>query len=611
MDNHSSNSPSNERFNLPKEILQLVKDLFRRNYIHNDALKQSRELRKASIRYCIFDVLANTLLSYVLSFMLLVTNHFIQIGLWQLGMVFFFIYSSQRIIDTLVHRVIVNFRDEIDYLTSDNITVCGNKILSKVTFNVYKKENNFYKQATNEEITNSIARYADTSWRVENYYWFNIIELVMATGIFVSAIIANNVIPANQFIPLLFISTILSVCATAYSRHSHSNYAKEIRVVDNEKATVKNDLLRVVPIISKDQETRIQRFKNLAVKSFGLEKTLHTQNFKAEMLTGSVNTISVCLLAFFYIRNCETVTLSTIAGLTAAVAIFEKVLSAWRNMLRMLETISQYWNKLDKESELTEEILSVYDRKSSLVPKPIDVLKIPACEITYQEHSENDRPFKLILNRDFIFDLGDCIGLTGGSGSGKSTFMKLGTGRILFSQLSDGTIAPINYTFYDETVGFGSMSIFEELFCIDGKVKTEASEEELTKMQYLFEKLFLWKEISDISHNIWQWCKEHNASMISHGQYQRLIIAKILFWLDNKIDIVALDECTSGLDQDNGGDILNADAQTILAFIKAYVNNDRPRILLISTHQKVEHGFFTHELYFQKVDGKTIVTQAY
>lgn len=611
MDTHNKASTNNERFNLVKEVAHLFKDLFRRNYIKDEALSQSKELRKVSIRYCIFDVCVNTALSYVLSFMLLVTNHFIKIGLWEIGIVFFFIYSCRGIIDTIFHKITVNFRDEIDYLTNDNITVCGNKILSKVSFNIYKKEQNFYKQATNEEITNAIARYTDTSWHVENYYWFNILELILATTMFITAIIANDVIPANQFIPLISVSTILSVFSTAYSRHSHSNYVKEIRVVDNEKSTIKNDLLRVVPIISKDQETRIQRFKNLAVKSFGIEKKLHTKNFAAFIFTDSVSSISVCILAFFYIKSTGTVTLSTIAGLTASIAIFEKVLSSWRNMLRMLENVSELWNKLDRESELTEEILRIYHKKMSLAPKSIQELSFPVCNITYQEHSENDRPFELILNRNFTFKLGDCIGLTGGSGSGKSTFMKLGTGRILFRQLDEGTITPINYTFYDETVGFGSMSLYEELFCIDGTVKTDATEEELSKMQYIFDKLFLWKEISDSSHDVWQWCKEHNATMISHGQSQRLIIAKILFWLDKNIDIVALDECTSGLDQDNGGDVLNADAQTILSFIKAYVNYDRPRIVIISTHQKVQPEFFNHELYFQKVDGKTIVTQRY
>ena len=135
-----NNETNNNRFNLFKEILQLVKDLFRRNYIHDEALKQSRELRRVSIRFCIFDVLTNSLLSYVLSFMLLLTNHFITIGLWQLGMIFFFIYSCRDIIDTLTRRINISFRDEIDYLINDNLTVCGNKILSKVSFNIYKKE---------------------------------------------------------------------------------------------------------------------------------------------------------------------------------------------------------------------------------------------------------------------------------------------------------------------------------------------------------------------------------------------------------------------------------------------------------------------------------------
>jgi ABC-type transport system involved in cytochrome bd biosynthesis fused ATPase/permease subunit len=74
----------------------------------------------------------------------------------------------------------------------------------------------------------------------------------------------------------------------------------------------------------------------------------------------------------------------------------------------------------------------------------------------------------------------------------------------------------------------------------------------------------------------------------SNGQNQRLILAKILYWLDDEIDVVVLDECTSGLDDKSETD--SADAERILKYIVDFCNKDKKRIVIISTHQNLE-GF--------------------
>ena len=75
---------------------------------------------------------------------------------------------------------------------------------------------------------------------------------------------------------------------------------------------------------------------------------------------------------------------------------------------------------------------------------------------------------------------------------------------------------------------------------------------------------------------------------LSNGQKQRLILAKMLYWLDDEIDVMVLDECTSGLDDKAETD--SADAERILEYIVRYVNSDKKRIVIISTHQNID-GF--------------------
>ena len=46
---------------------------------------------------------------------------------------------------------------------------------------------------------------------------------------------------------------------------------------------------------------------------------------------------------------------------------------------------------------------------------------------------------------------------------------------------------------------------------------------------------------------------------ISNVQKQRFIVAKMLYWLDEDIDVVVLDECTSGLDDKSEEDMADAE----------------------------------------------------
>ena len=185
------------------------------------------------------------------------------------------------------------------------------------------------------------------------------------------------------------------------------------------------------------------------------------------------------------------------------------------------------------------------------------------------------------FNERIDINKGEVVILYGPSGSGKSTFMKMLTERI---RLEKSTEIPSTsrFLFYDEKLRFGSLSIFEELFCCNEKP-------DLAKMQKILENLHLWCEIKSNCFDVWKWMKEKRFEQsLSNGQKQRLILAKMLYWLDDEIDVMVLDECTSGLDDKTETD--SADAEKILEYIVRYANSDKKRIVIISTHQNI-NGF--------------------
>ena len=135
---------------------------------------------------------------------------------------------------------------------------------------------------------------------------------------------------------------------------------------------------------------------------------------------------------------------------------------------------------------------------------------------------------------------------------------------------------------YDEKLKFGSLKIFDELFCC-------SENPDLVKMQKILENLHLWSEIKANCFEVWKWMKQKQFEQsLSNGQKQRMILAKMLYWLDAKIDVLVLDECTSGLDDKSETD--SADAERILEYIVRFANSDKKRIVIISTHQNID-GF--------------------
>ena len=214
--------------------------------------------------------------------------------------------------------------------------------------------------------------------------------------------------------------------------------------------------------------------------------------------------------------------------------------------------------------------------------------------IQYIEESENDKPFKLISKNQISIKKGEVAILYGPSGSGKSTFMKMLTERI---RLEKSTEIPSTsrFLFYDEKLKFGSLNIWEELFCC-------SENPDLAKMQNILQNLHLWKEIKSNCFDVWKWMKEKTFEQsLSNGQKQRLILAKMLYWLDDEIDVLVLDECTSGLDDKTETD--SADAEKILEYIVRYANSDKKRIVIISTHQNID-GFkkkLNNEYYFRNL----------
>ena len=529
----------------------------------------------------------STAISLVFAFLLKVTNIAIEAKLILLGITLFMLYKGQEVVrDALINWQSAE-RQKFDLIFQDEIVLKGSELIGHVSDRVMKfdEASNLYRIIDNESVLNTIQNYLSNLWQQKVQHVFDVLEIISIFVMLAVAISTNNDIPQVIFIPLLVIFSIVSFFAEAYISMNRHEYYENHRKYNNEQSVIKNDLLRVPVIVRNDLQMRIGKYQKSVIESNGNIKKFHSKRNWSNFVSTLLETLSQygVIIIFLVGVQWNEISLATITEITATLVIVEKALDYIRDITYTLNGHNESITVIDKEEDDMIAILEVYHQEEEKISqsKAIDAIQIKPFSIKYMEESENDKPFKLMSKHDICINKGEVAILTGASGSGKSTFMKMLTQRIKVEKSTE-IPATSRYLFYDEKLKLGSLSIFEEIFCCQ-------ENPDFAKMQEILENLHLWSEIKSNCIDVWRWMKEKKyGHTLSNGQNQRLILAKILYWLDDEIDVVVLDECTSGLDDKCDTD--SADAESILQYIVKYCNKDKERIVIISTHQNLD-GF--------------------
>ncbi len=567
---------------LIKELGNMIYNFIKPHNLNEKILEMPKNVRNMGIKIEVLS-LSLTVFSLVFAFMLKLTNMMIEQKIFLLGIILYMLYQGQNILkdafsiysDSEYSKYNMIFEDELVLKGTNLIGATKDKILK------YDENSKIYRVMDNETILNTIKKYLDNLWRHQIKHRFDVIELISILAMIVIAIITNDAIPDKIYISLILIFGTLSFLSSAYINLSRGNYYKKNRDFNNEQSVIVNDLLRVPTIVSKDLDMRIARFKRTVINSNKNIKDFHKKMNFTRLIMTIIETLSQYSIIVFYVMNVklDNLTLGSIAEITATLTIIETAIGYTRRFVYALEDNNERITALEKESIDMKLILETYHMTNKIdTNKIVNNINIKPFTIKYLKGSNNDIPFTLQSEKDISINKGEVIILYGPSGSGKTTFMNMLTERI---KLEKSTDIPTTSRFlmYDDKLKFGSLSIYEELFC-------DNENPNLEKMKDILKNLHLWEEIESNSRNVWQYMKEKKFEhSLSNGQKQRLILAKLLYFLDEDIDALILDECTSGLDDDDSNHI---DACDVLEYIIRYSNKDKKRIIIISTHQNID-----------------------
>ena len=560
---------------LIREVVNLIIKFFKTHGIKDEILNIPENVKQMGLKVKIMNFAINVL-TLIFAFMHKATNMLIEHRLILLGIILFMLYRGQRILKDAFFLFGDTEREKFQHIFEDEIAFRGSKIIGKTTDRVikYDESNKLYKLMDNESMLNTIRSYLKNLWSQRIQHTFDVLELISVMVMLIVTILTNTSISQAIFIPMISIFVIISFFSSAYISLNRGNYYKKHREYNNEQDLIINDLLRVPVIVKKDLNMRINKFQETLIASNENISNFHNKINFSRLFTTILETFSQYGIIIFYLLGVkwDTINLGTIAEITAMLAIIE---TAFGQIRRSADTLNKHNERLiilEKEEKDMKLILEVYHNEATKNGsfKIVENIKINPFTIRYLEESENDKPFKLALKKQILINNGEVVVLYGPSGSGKSTFMNMLTERI---RLEKSTNIPSTqrFLFYDEKLKFGSLSIYEELFCCE-------ETPDLLKMQGILENLHLWSEIKSNCFDVWKWMKEKKfEKSLSNGQKQRLIIAKLLYWLDNEIDVLVLDECTSGNDAayvvaDYCGGIISKEAKNSKERINVFMN---------------------------------------
>lgn len=572
--------------NLIREVINLIIKFFKPYGISDEMLTIPKNVKRMGFKVGFIN-LGMTVIALVFAFMLKLTNMMIERRLILLGIILFMLYRGQQVVREAFHLFESSENKKFELIFEDEIVFRGSQIIGKTSNKVlkYDASNKLYKVMSNESVLNTIKNYLKNMWRQKIQHTFDVFEMISVIIMLTIAILTNTSIDQVVFIPLILIFVFISFFCSAYISLNREAYYKKHRKYNNEQSLIINDLLRVPVIVKNDLDMRINKFQKTVIASNENVTKFHKKMNLSRLFVTIMEAFSQYGIIIFYLLGVKwnSITLATITEIAATLLIVETALAQISRIAETLNSHNERLTVLEKEEADMSLILDVYynEAAKTSTPKVVDNINIKPFSIQYLEESENDKPFTLVSRKPIHICNGEVVILYGPSGSGKSTFMKMLTERIRLEKSTD-IPSTSRFLFYDEKLKFGSLSIFEELFCC-------SENPVLAKMQNILEHLHLWCEIKSNCFDVWKWMKEKQFEQsLSNGQKQRLILAKMLYWLDENIDVMVLDECTSGLDDKAESD--SADAERILEYIVRYANSNKRRIVIISTHQNID-GF--------------------
>ena len=295
--------------------------------------------------------------------------------------------------------------------------------------------------------------------------------------------------------------------------------------------------------------------------NLGLTKMIRNQKFMNQLPRVLVEIIAILIFilmiaAVLYTGNEINTIIPTLglfgASATRLIPSINRIMAAAQNLRFSGPVVDVVYSELD--SVRSYQILDKKDGLNDVKLEFLNSIKINNLSYKYPK-AESD----VLTNINITIKHGDCIGIVGASGEGKSTLVDLLTGLLPPKSGSielDEVNIYENLRDYQNIIGYVSQNIY----LLDSSIKNNIAfgfnknDINLKLIESVLKKVELFDFINALPDNIETNIGERGVKL-SGGQRQRIGIARALY---SNPDIIIFDEATSALDNETENKIMHS-----------------------------------------------------
>lgn len=547
----------------------------------NRITKVPKDLRNVTLLLVIASGFT-TIIFDMFAFLLQISKNAFAEGRVYLGVVCIAVYYAQNVAQASISLFMSALKNQQIELREIHIDTNAANTLTKVRNRVFLNEGDVM---SSSHVLSSIKNYLEGIWDFYMALPGDIINCISTIITFCGFLIVSTIEIQNIHLFILVIVTIsiLSVFFSNMRVKQTSQVLTANKKLYEEENELKNDILNIEPQDEKHSNYMIESYMEVMKKSFahsknGWNKTNQISWYEA--LFNTVATFFIIGIKIYEVGGIEKVTLETVLTIIAIQTIYSQIISKINSQIRSVERYRGRKQKIKTYEPDAKLIFEVLKEQDDMVYSNVVEVEVPKFEV---EYANCEKRYKLSNKQGFKLHTGECLMLTGASGSGKTTFMRLITGKVKFKNTSFDDIMSVMH-FADTKLG--SRDVLNEL--ILGDTLDEAKLIHILKGVQLYEKLYA--KNSDVI----AYLRDTKAINYSNGERQRLLITRLLYNLEANVELVVLDEVTNALD--------DGIAEKVVDFIREYCKN---KLIIVATHQTdIWKKVATKHFDFVGTDGK-------
>ena len=410
---------------------------------------------------------------------------------------------------------------------------------------------------------------------------------IATTGILVASSVALGIQNAGN-IPL-FLGVMGGSIATSgymsYRRLKRSKIFEGKFVESGAKMDVaKQDIYNVRATNEKHQDFMVDKYREASLQKNKDMVEMWKGEGKDAIIDNLVNSVALAGLVGASLIGTKQIDINTIASIFTLANMYRGVIDTSQRLVYNVAGLKKSEDRFKQSKEAMKDILPVYSREKAK-ERDFDrdeIHNISIHDFEYEYCGEKGEKDRHVIIPRLELEAGETLLITGRSGSGKSTFMKAVMG--MNSPEIEGKPITINgdkqvdklynVIFNDDVKDImGNNTLLEELtFSKDKKDidfdKLERVLEGVDLLDYLKAK-FPDRDLKAVLESAY-------FSTFSGGESAKLKLARMLYQLDDKTDIICMDEPTGRLDPRS--------AVKVMKFVKEFANEDKKRVMIMVSH---------------------------